>query len=356
MSDDVLRLPFDQYQRYRMVADVLDRLRGDGPLRVLDVGGRTALLRRFVDDRVTLVDMEPSDVTENMVLGDGARLPFQDNAFDAVCAFDTLEHVPPGAREAFVTECARVAGGWCILAGPYAEPGVARGEELLQKFLKDKLNTVHRYLDEHGEHGLPERALVTKWFEQSGASVTSVGHGNLYRWLFMMSVELFLDEDPALRDFAGDVFAYYNEMLYASDAAEPVYRHVVVATMPGREAPNLAGLAGENSETALRDPMVPIAMMTTEVAVFDRERARLGKVVHDLEAIIADRDERLTEHEVERDELKDGLDEHRAVLAARDVDIERYLARIAEQQARLDWFPVKVLVKLRKLLSGSSDA
>ena len=343
MSDGVLRLPFDQYQRYRMVADVLDRLRGDEPLRVLDVGGRTALLRQFVSDRVTLVDMESSDVTEGMVLGDGARLPFQDNAFDVVCAFDTLEHVPPAAREAFVTECARVAGNWCILAGPYTHPEVVQGEELLRKFLKDKLKTVHRYLDEHGEHGLPDRELVTKWFESSGASVDSVGHGNLHRWLFMMCVELFLDEDPALRDFAGDVFGYYNEMLYASDSVEPVYRHVVVATMPGSEAPNLEGLAGESSVTALRDPLVPIAMLTKELTAFDGERSRLGKVVVDLESIIRDREERLREHEQQTEELRGALDEHRRVLAdTRD--------RVSVLQARLKWFPIKLLAKLRKLL------
>ena len=57
MTTEVLRLPFDQYQRYRLVADVLEDLRaGSERLTVLDVGGRTALLRKFLTaDDITLV-------------------------------------------------------------------------------------------------------------------------------------------------------------------------------------------------------------------------------------------------------------------------------------------------------------
>jgi len=89
---NIERLPFDQYQRYRLVADLVERLAeaSDEPLRVLDVGGRTALLREFLPNvRVELVDMEASEV-EGLVLGDGSALPFATESFDVVCAFDTL--------------------------------------------------------------------------------------------------------------------------------------------------------------------------------------------------------------------------------------------------------------------------
>ncbi len=109
---NVEQLPFDQYQRYRLVADLLGALRGKHkPLEVLDVGGRTALLRGFLTkDHITLVDIE-SSAERDLVLGDGTRLPFRDKSFDVVAAFDTLEHVPPQLRTAFVSECARVSRG-----------------------------------------------------------------------------------------------------------------------------------------------------------------------------------------------------------------------------------------------------
>ena len=70
-------MPFDQYQRYRLVADLINQVRPEGrKLRVLDVGGRTGLLKRFLpSDHIELVDLEASD-EPGLVLGDGARLPF----------------------------------------------------------------------------------------------------------------------------------------------------------------------------------------------------------------------------------------------------------------------------------------
>src|SRR5262245_54823545 len=122
--NDVLSMRFDQYQRYRLVADLLDALRTEGrPLQVLDVGGRTGLLRRFLPDPIVLVDMEPSDQA-GLILGSGSQLPFRDRSFDVVAAFDTLEHVPVGERANFVSECARVARNHVILAGPYQAPEV----------------------------------------------------------------------------------------------------------------------------------------------------------------------------------------------------------------------------------------
>ena len=156
-----LRLPFDQYQRYRIVADIVERLRplaaADGKgrkPRILGGGGRTALLREFLPkDDVLLVDMDPSEAV-GLVLGDGGALPFRSETFDAVCAFDTLEHVQPDAREAFIEECWRVTSKWVLIAGPYDAPRVREGEKLLQRFLREKLGVDHRYLNEHLENGI----------------------------------------------------------------------------------------------------------------------------------------------------------------------------------------------------------
>ncbi len=339
MTDDVLRLPFDQYQRYRLVADLLDRMRGDGgPLEVLDVGGRTALLRRFLDrDRITLVDVEAADVSEGMVLGDGCRLPFADGAFDVVCAFDTLEHVPPEQREAFVAEASRVARRWCVVAGPYDAPRVARAEELLQRFMADKLDFRHRYLEEHRDYGLPDRAAVERQLGENGARVAAFGQGNLYRWLFMMSVSMVLDNDPALRDLAGDVFAYYNEALYPSDVAEPVYRHVVVAAKGEAELPDFADLV-RPSDGALSDPLLPTALMTAELAAFDRERGAWRTERKAFEEVVADRETALSEHQ--------------RVLADTEAELARFQEAVERMQRDAKWFPVKVLLKLRGLVSG----
>jgi hypothetical protein len=74
-------------------------------------------------------------------------------------AFDTLEHVPPRAREAFVASAARRASATCCSSARTSARGRG-GESCLQRFLKDKLGVEHRYLEEHRHHGLPDRARV----------------------------------------------------------------------------------------------------------------------------------------------------------------------------------------------------
>ncbi len=326
-----LRLPFDQYQRYRLVSDLLDRLRGDRPLRVLDVGGRTAVLRRFLrQDEIALVDVEPSDA-EGLVLGSGAALPYVDDAFDVVAAFDTLEHVPPELREAFVAECARVAKGWVVLAGPYDAPRVARAEELLQQFLRDKLGVRHRYLEEHRHNGLPDRAAVEAQFESLGARVKSFGHANLERWLVLMCVSLYLDDDPSLREMAASFHEFYNRELYATDHAEPVYRHFVVAALGDAKLPEEAELfarpqAPEGSLPALGELLRELEAFDRERGEWRKERDKLREAVADLEEDLEGHRESLREAEEESAKKDRGLAELRTEIAARRAEQEEAIA------------------------------
>jgi len=269
---DPLELPFDQYQRYRIVVDLLGLVRdGSKPLVILDVGGRTANLRAFLPkDRVHIVDVDPSD-EPGLVLGDGSKLPYQDRSFDVVAAFDTLEHVPPAARSAFVRECARVARKWVVLAGPYRSDAVDESERLLQRFLRDKLGVEHRYLDEHRHNGLPELAASRAELERGGARTAAIGHGNLERWLPLMCLSLYLDHEPQLRELAKAVFRFYNGELYASDHASPVYRHALVGALGN--APLPTAIPGLDPPRAPAGVLERFDEVIGELASFDRARA-----------------------------------------------------------------------------------
>ncbi len=347
MTPDPLELPFDQYQRYRLVADLLGTLRTDKkPLSVLDVGGRTAVLRSFLPhDKVFLVDVEPSR-EPGLVLGDGSRLPFADRSFDVVAAFDTLEHVPPPARAAFVAECARVARRWVVLAGPYRSPEVDEAETLLQRFLRDKLGVEHRYLDEHRHNGLPDMAATTAVLEKAGARTVAIGHGNLERWLPLMSLSLYLDHEPALRPLAKSLFRFYNGSLYASDHARPVYRHAVVGALAGAPLPTAA--------PGLEPPRAPAGALERfdevigELVAFDRaraawntERERLWEITRTLEQDLSGHRESLTQERKARTAtesvlatLQKDLEGHRAALSAAHADVARHeLAQTKERAA-----------------------
>ncbi len=319
---DVRELPFDQYQRYRLVGDLLDSLRPNPGTRfaILDVGGRTALLRHFLGaDDVTLVDVERSD-ERGLVLGSGAALPFADDAFDVVCAFDTLEHVPPDLRTPFVRECHRVARRWVLIAGPFASPRVDEAEELLARFLREKLGIRHRYLEEHRANGLPDRVAVAAELERLGSRTTAIGHGQIDRWLALMAVAMYMDDDPALRALLRDVNRFYNETLYASDHAEPVYRHVVCAALGDARLPS----ADEVLEPVAAGPTAghTLSELGFELMAFDSERK-------------AWRAERETYRQAIA-ELETDLAEHAKTVGAQRTELAGLREQAADQRARLE--------------------
>ncbi len=334
-----LRLPFDQYQRYRLVTDILDRVRTKGrSLRVLDVGGRTGLLRQFLKgDIVTLVDLEPSDITEGFVLGDGAALPFRDNAFDVVCAFDTLEHVPKAKRTEFVTECSRVAGSYTILAGPYDSPEVRHAEVLLRRFLKEKLGIQHRYLEEHRQNGLPKRNVVEGQLGSAGAEVVAVGHANLERWFGLMCLEFYLDDDPSLRKMAESIYEFYNRGLYASDHRAPVYRHAIVAAQGKAKLPDLSILFPEAAAPA--GALAGFNEMLKSLIAFDLERGHWREERSAFERVIADLRSDLEGHRGTLQVSKADIDGNRKTVEVLRQDLEehkRTIAALRERESELE--------------------
>lgn len=334
--DDLLGLPFDQYQRYKLVADLVERVRpGKRSLRILDVGGRTALLRKFLpDDRVELVDVEVSN-ERDLVLGSGGALPFLDDSFDVVAAFDTLEHVPPEFREDFVRECARVAGRHVILAGPYRTPEVDEAEEILVGFMADKLGVKHRYLAEHREYGLPVRAQTEQWLGDAGGRVMSVGHANLDRWLVLMCLELYLDNDPLLRDLAQRFFAFYNRSMYSSDHGGAVYRHAVVASLGNSREPSVKNLF--DGPSAPKGATQALLAMGLEVIAFDGEKDAWKPEIKRLEKVIRGLEKNLTGHQKRLTDTTDDLSEHRATLEgerAQRTKESREQASIVKSQAK----------------------
>lgn len=332
---DVLDLPFDQYQRYALVRALLESVRAPGEtFEVLDVGGRTALLRDFLpDDRVQLVDVDPAAVP-GLVLGSGAQLPFRDDSVDVVAAFDTLEHVPPPLRDAFVAECARVARRHVILAGPYHTDRVAEAEEILMAFLKERLRWEHRYLAEHRTNGLPDAAGTRAVLEAAGARVEVHGHGALDRWLLLMCLELYVEHEPLLRQLAKRAYRLYNEHLFRSDHGPEVYRHAVVATFGDAPAPHLrdaldpSGVAPAGATDVFRGLGQELLRYDALRDSFEPEMERLHGVVRDLEKDLA-------EHRASLTTVEADLAEHRASLATVGADLTETRKTVATLEADL---------------------
>jgi ubiquinone/menaquinone biosynthesis C-methylase UbiE len=153
-----LDLPFDQYQRYRIVADVIERLReDDSPLQILDVGGGEGIILNFLpEDRVTILDQaEPEEVVPGFVKGDATALPFEDGSYDYVVSVDVYEHIPPGVRGKYLSELRRAARKGVLLAAPFDSEMVRGAERAADEFHRAVHLAGNVWLQEHAENGLP---------------------------------------------------------------------------------------------------------------------------------------------------------------------------------------------------------
>ena len=233
-----LNLPFDQHQRYRIVAEVLDTLREDDrPVRILDVGGGEGIVLRFLTrDHVEILDQTEGEEIPNFVKGDATALPFEDEAFDYVMSIDVCEHIEPEAREQYLSELWRTARRGVLLAGPFDSEEVRGAERLANELHRTIHLQENIWLREHAENGLPDLDRARTFFEERGDSVTILPNGYLPHWLAMISLTFY---GARLGDEARDTIerlnAFYNEFLYRHDNCEPCYRYLLISLREDRD-------------------------------------------------------------------------------------------------------------------------
>jgi ubiquinone/menaquinone biosynthesis C-methylase UbiE len=122
----------------------IDLIRKSRPKSVLFIGVGDGMVPAFLRnhvDSVTTVDIDPDlkpDVT-----GDIRALPFPDAAFDLVCAFEVLEHLPFDESKKALGELARVSRGDVLVSVPHRRTGF----ELVLKFPFIRTLTGKTYLN-----------------------------------------------------------------------------------------------------------------------------------------------------------------------------------------------------------------
>jgi SAM-dependent methyltransferase len=266
---DLHDLPFDQYQRYRIIGEVLsllaahDVLPANGhPPTILDVGGYPGLLPRFVDvpgAQVTVLDVVRDTTSAHhygytYLMGSGMALPFPDHSFDCVVSLDTLEHIPAEARPTFLAEMRRVARDAAVLICPIFREETALAEQTLFEYIRWLLKARQEQLDEHITYGLPDFPAAQAGFDGAGWSTLTFPAGNLYTWLLMMVAKHYLLSlhDEGAAEIERRLDRFFNLTLSAHDRQEPAYRAMLVATA----APQPAALAA----IAAQFPAVPAAV------------------------------------------------------------------------------------------------
>ncbi len=231
LDQELLKHPFDQYQRYRLVAEVLDRVRNPGEqFEVLEVGGLRGLARKFLDQDQVMVSDLFSEGESLDILAGAETLPFPDRSFPVVLATDFLEHLRPQARPAAIQEMARTSSEMVLISAPFQYALAREAERMVFDFIKDWLGYEHKYLKEHLEFPAPVLAETEAELVKAGFDTVILPNGQLERWFLMVMAYYYFEAFPSAMAVRRELSQFYNKHWFWKDLAEPAYRYLIVAS------------------------------------------------------------------------------------------------------------------------------
>jgi hypothetical protein len=171
--------PYDVYERHAVVSQLLQKVLPPAEKQqILDVGGRIALLDRFLPYQTIAINPDGT----GHILGNGGQLPFANNTFAAVVNIDTLEHLPGQTRLPFIQECLRVSQHTVIVAAPYGSEAHIRLEKELNELHIQVGGRPHQYLSEHVEHGLPSPEQLASFAQALQPASTQFHYAGNFIW------------------------------------------------------------------------------------------------------------------------------------------------------------------------------
>ena len=247
MVEDTLDLPFDQYQRYKVVQEIVRLIKGqqqEQTLKVLDVGGLSHTyegqpffpISLFLpEDETMVLDVQDYSTPNYLRVDEDGSLPLSNASFDVVVSCDTLEHVPPERRPAFLDELLRVARRYVVLAAPFDSEDTRLAEQIFYDFHLRRLGAAQPQLCEHRLHGLPDLQALCQDLESQGLPYVEFPSGYLYNWLLMMIIKHYVLSLPNPTTLHTAIDRLYNRHFLASDQRAPAYRHVLVISLQGQE-------------------------------------------------------------------------------------------------------------------------
>ena len=247
MVEDTLDLPFDQYQRYKVVQEIVRLIKGqqqEQTLKVLDVGGLSHTyegqpffpISLFLpEDETMVLDVQDYSTPNYLRVDEDGSLPLSNASFDVVVSCDTLEHVPPERRPAFLDELLRVARRYVVLAAPFDSEDTRLAEQIFYDFHLRQLGGVQPQLCEHRLRGLPDLQALRQDLESRGLPYVEFPSGYLYNWLLMMIIKHYVLSLPNPTTLHTAIDRLYNRHFLASDQRAPAYRHVLVISLQGQE-------------------------------------------------------------------------------------------------------------------------
>jgi len=238
-KDKLLDKPFDQYQRYRAVTEILQIIKkqtGKKQLKILDVGGYfknnqgqdVVPLKEFLpEEEIFVLDIAESSLP-HYIQGSATDMPLLQNTFDVVNCQDVLEHIPAKERACFLNSLFDTTKNFMLLGAPFKTENNTLSEKILFEFILKELKGRHRELEEHILNGLPEFKEVESLLIKKQVKYCEFPSGYLNNWLLMMIVKHYILALPNSQQLSTLIDRFYNLNFYESDQRPPAYRHMFV--------------------------------------------------------------------------------------------------------------------------------
>ena len=175
-------LEYDKKERFLSYWHQIEQVLKRSPQELLEVGIGNGFVHRYL--RSAGMSVHTLDFDERLgpdTVGSVLELPFEDDAFDMACCFETLEHLPWDVFVPAVRELKRVARRWVLISlpdvTPYVRVDIERNMKRVAHTLKDmpqRSPSEHKFDGQHyweiGKRGYPLRR-IRETLEREGLKV-----------------------------------------------------------------------------------------------------------------------------------------------------------------------------------------
>lgn len=231
----VSQLSPDGYSRFFFLVDILLQAYGTSSdkIKILDVGGCSEFFEQQLKESglqydLTVLDMlpKPLEITSKYIQADATAMAIKDDSFDVVVSTDVIEHISQDRKQAFLSECVRVAREICIIAGPFDTLGVHEAEVTVNEFNKKLFGSGQNWLEEHMEFGKPSLSMFENVLKTMNITYDNFGTQNITTWLLNTHINLIeakLGLDTEVHHKINT--CYGNNILAMNETGSPTYRH-----------------------------------------------------------------------------------------------------------------------------------